>query len=99
RMMSAVPKADVVITNPTHFAVALKYDPDEMPAPYVVAKGEDLLAARIREVAKSNGIDVVENKPLARMLYYNVDLGAMIPAELYQTVADILAVIYNRRSA
>ncbi len=99
RMMQAVPKADVVITNPTHFAVALKYDPDEMPAPYVVAKGEDLLAARIKEEAKKNGVDVVENKPLARMLYYNVDLGAMIPAELYQTVADILAAIYNRRSA
>ncbi|HAV00058.1 MAG TPA: flagellar biosynthesis protein FlhB [Lachnospiraceae bacterium] len=99
RMMQAVPQADVVITNPTHFAVALKYDPEVMPAPYVLAKGEDLLAARIKEEAKSHNIDIVENKPLARMLYYNVELGAMIPPELYQTVADILAVIYNRKSA
>ncbi len=99
RMMQAVPRADVVITNPTHFAVALKYDPEEMPAPYVLAKGEDILAARIKEEAKSCNIDIVENKPLARMLYYNVDIGAMIPAELYQAVADILAAIYNRRSA
>jgi flagellar biosynthetic protein FlhB len=99
RMMQAVPQADVAITNPTHFAVALKYDPEVMPAPYVLAKGEDLLAARIKEEAKSHNIDVVENKPLARMLYYNVELGAMIPPELYQTVADILAVIYNRKSA
>ena len=97
--MQAVPQADVVITNPTHFAVALKYDPEVMPAPYVLAKGEDLLAARIKEEAKSHNIDIVENKPLARMLYYNVELGAMIPPELYQTVADILAVIYNRKSA
>ena len=99
RMMQAVPQADVVITNPTHFAVALKYDPEVMPAPYVVAKGEDILAAKIKEEAKLNHIDIVENKPLARMLYYNVDLGAAIPPELYQTVADILAVIYNRKSA
>ncbi len=99
RMMQAVPKADVVITNPTHFAVALKYEPEVMPAPYVVAKGEDILAARIKEEAAANNIDIVENKPLARMLYYNVELGAAIPPELYQTVADILAVIYNRKSA
>ncbi len=99
RMMQAVPQADVVITNPTHFAVALKYDPKVLPAPYVIAKGEDFLARRIREEAAANEIDVVENKPLARMLYYNVEMGAMIPPELYQTVADILAVIYNRRSA
>lgn len=99
RMMQAIPQADVVITNPTHFAVALKYDPDEFPAPYVIAKGEDFLARRLKEEAQAHNIEIVENKPLARMLYYNVDLGAMIPAELYQTVADILAVIYNKRSA
>lgn len=97
RMMASVPQADVVITNPTHFAVALKYDPEVYDAPYVVAKGEDFLAARIKDLARENGIEVVENKPLARMLYYNVDLGATIPPELYRTVADILAAIYNAK--
>lgn len=99
RMMQNIPQADVVITNPTHFAVAVKYDPQVAPAPYVVAKGEDFLAAKIREEAGKYGVDIVENKPLARMLYYNVDLGAQIPPELYSTVAEILAVIYNRREA
>lgn len=99
RMMQDIPQADVVITNPTHFAVAVKYDPQVAPAPYVVAKGEDFLAARIKEEAGKYGVDIVENKPLARMLYYNVDLGAQIPPELYSTVAEILAVIYNRREA
>ncbi|MBR4718983.1 MAG: flagellar biosynthesis protein FlhB [Lachnospiraceae bacterium] len=97
RMMQDIPQADVVITNPTHFAVAIKYDPNTAPAPYVVAKGEDFLAAKIKEEAGKHGIEIVENKPLARMLYYNVDLGAQIPQELYSTVAEILAVIYNRR--
>ncbi|MCR5407191.1 MAG: flagellar biosynthesis protein FlhB [Lachnospiraceae bacterium] len=99
RMMQDIPQADVVITNPTHFAVAVKYDPQVAPAPYVVAKGEDFLAAKIKEEAGKYGVDIVENKPLARMLYYNVDLGAQIPPELYSTVAEILAVIYNRREA
>jgi flagellar biosynthetic protein FlhB len=99
RMMQDIPKADVVITNPTHFAVAIKYDPQVAPAPYVLAKGEDFLAARIREEASKYDIDIVENKPLARMLYYNVDLGAQIPQELYSTVAEILAVIYNKRES
>ncbi|MBR6451993.1 MAG: flagellar biosynthesis protein FlhB [Lachnospiraceae bacterium] len=98
RMMSAIPQADVVITNPTHFAVALKYDPEHFDAPYVIAKGEDFLAMRIREEAYAHDIEVVENKPLARMLYYNVELGAQIPPELYSTVAEILAVIYNKRN-
>jgi len=97
RMMSAVPQADVVITNPTHFAVAIKYEPGVFDAPFVVAKGEDFLAARIKEKAKEAGVEIVENKPLARMLYYNVDLGAPIPPELYHTVAEILATIYNAR--
>ena len=97
RMMQAVPSADVVITNPTHFAVALKYDVSISDAPYVVAKGEDFLAARIKDRAAEAGVEIVENKPLARMLYYNVDLGAPIPPELYQTVAEILAAIYNAR--
>ena len=99
RMMQAVPSADVVITNPTHFAVAIKYDVTVFDAPYVVAKGEDFLAARIKDKAIEAGVDIVENKPLARMLYYNVDLGTPIPPELYQTVAEILAAIYNARQA
>ncbi len=99
RMMQQVPSADVVITNPTHFAVAVKYDVTVFDAPYVVAKGEDFLAARIKEKAAEAGVDIVENKPLARMLYYNVDLGSPIPPELYQTVAEILAAIYNARQA
>lgn len=97
RMMQAVPQADVVITNPTHFAVAIKYDPNVADAPYVLAKGEDFLAAKIKDEAKAHNIEIVENKPLARMLYYNVELGAQIPPELYQAVAEILAVIYNAR--
>ncbi len=99
RMMQAVPSADVVITNPTHFAVAIKYDVSIFDAPYIVAKGEDFLAARIKERAAEAGVEIVENKPLARMLYYNVDLGSPIPPELYQTVAEILAAIYNARAA
>jgi len=97
RMMQQVPQADVVITNPTHFAVALKYDPQKFDAPYVVAKGEDFLAARIKDLARDNNIEIVENKPLARMLYYNVDLGYPIPPELYHAVADILAAVYNAK--
>ena len=85
--------------EPTHFAVAIKYDNTVFDAPYVVAKGEDFLAARIKERAAEAGVEIVENKPLARMLYYNVDLGSPIPPELYQTVAEILAVIYNARQA
>ena len=95
RMMQDVPKADVVITNPTHLAVALKYDADVSQAPVVLAKGEDYLAQKIKEVAKENNIAIVENKPLARMLFSNVDIGAEIPPELYQSVAEILAMIYK----
>ena len=95
RMMQDVPKADVVITNPTHLAIALKYDAKESEAPVVVAKGEDYVALKIREVAKENNIAIVENKPLARMLFSNVDIGAEIPPELYQSVAEILAMIYK----
>ncbi len=97
RMMQSVPQADVVITNPTHFAVAIKYEPEVAEAPYVLAKGEDFLAAKIKEEARTHNIEIVENKPLARMLYYNVELGAQIPPELYQAVAEILAVIYNNK--
>lgn len=97
RMMQDVPKADVVITNPTHLAVAIKYDPEKAKAPIVVAKGEDFLAQKIRETAKENHIEIIENKPLARMLYANVEIGEAIPPELYQTVAEILAMVYSTR--
>ena len=93
RMMQDVPKADVVITNPTHFAVAIKYDADTNQAPVVTAKGQDYVAMKIKEIARDNNIRIVENKPLARMLFHNVELGAEIPPELYQSVAEILAMI------
>ena len=95
RMMQDVPKADVVITNPTHFAVAVRYDSETDQAPVVIAKGQDYVAFKIKEIARENNISIVENKPLARMLFHNVDLGSEIPPELYQSVAEILAVIYK----
>ena len=98
RMMQDVPKADVVITNPTHFAVAIKYDAEVSRAPVVVAKGEDYLAQKIKEVAKENKVEIVENKPLARMLYHNVEIGAEIPPELYQAVAEVLAMVYHMKN-
>lgn len=98
RMMQDVPKADVVITNPTHFAVAIKYDAEVSKAPIVVAKGEDYLAQKIKEVARENNVEIVENKPLARMLYHNVDIGAEIPPELYQAVAEVLAMVYHMKN-
>ncbi len=97
RMMQAVPEADVVITNPTHFAVALKYDTEVADAPYIVAKGQDFLAQKIKDEARNSGVEIVENKPLARMLYHNVEIGALIPPELYQAVAEVLAFVYNNR--
>lgn len=98
RMMQDVPKADVVITNPTHFAVALKYDADTGKAPVLLAKGEDYVALKIKEVARENHVEIVENKPLARMIYHNVDIGAEIPPELYQAVAEVLATIYRMKN-
>ncbi|MCR4727401.1 MAG: flagellar biosynthesis protein FlhB [Lachnospiraceae bacterium] len=95
RMMQNLPKADVVITNPTHYAVALMYDAEKYDAPIVIAKGEDYLAARIKEVARENDIEIVENKPLARMLYANVEIGEVVPPELYQAVAEVLAFVYH----
>ena len=95
RMMQQLPQADVVITNPTHYAVAIKYDPEIYDAPYVIAKGADYLAQKIREAAKENHIEIVENKPLARMLYANVDVGSVVPPELYQAVAEVLAFVYH----
>lgn len=95
RMMQELPEADVVITNPTHLAVAIRYDKQTHEAPVVVAKGADYLAQKIRQVAGEHDIEIVENKPLARMLYHNVDIGAEIPPELYQMVAEVLAYVYN----
>ena len=95
RMMQAVPQADVVITNPTHYAVALKYDAGTGTAPVLVAKGTDFIAQRIKEIAKENRVEIVENKPLARMIYTNVEIGREIPPELYQAVAEILAAVYR----
>ncbi|MDE6014423.1 MAG: flagellar biosynthesis protein FlhB [Acetatifactor sp.] len=95
RMMQDLPRADVVITNPTHYAVAIKYDPEVADAPLVLAKGEDYLAAKIKEVARENHVEIVENKPLARMLYANVDVGQVVPPELYQAVAEVLAFVYH----
>ena len=95
RMMQNIPKADVIITNPTHYAVAIQYDPNQYDAPFVVAKGTDHLAQRIKEIGRENKVEIVENKPLARMLYANVDIGQVIPPELYQAVAEVLAFVYN----
>lgn len=98
RMMQSVPDADVVITNPTHLAVALKYDSNVASAPIVLAKGEDYLAMKIKETARENNIEIVENKPLARMLYANVDIGQQVPPELYQAVAEVLAMVYQHKN-
>ncbi len=94
-MLKAVPRADVVITNPTHFAVALEYDRAAMPAPTVVAKGADVIAAKIREVAADNAVPIVENKPLARALYNEVEIGDTIPEKFYEAMSIILAEVYK----
>ena len=94
RMMAAVPEADVVVTNPTHFSVALKYD-GRSAAPEVVAKGQDLLALRIREIAAEAGVPIVPDPPLARSLHANVEVGRQIPEELFQAVAQVLAYVYR----
>ena len=95
RMMSAVPGADVIVTNPTHISIAIKYDTETFAAPIVVAKGVGPIAMRIREIAKENGIPLVEDKPLARTLNKTVEVGQMIPASLYKAVAEILAYVYK----
>lgn len=95
RMMSEVPAADVVITNPTHFAIAIKYEEAKASAPYVVAKGVDHLAFRIKEIARKNNVMTVENRPLARALYDAIEIGDVIPEEFYQAVAEILAYVYR----
>lgn len=97
RMMAAVPTADVVITNPTHLAVALKYDQEKRSAPYIVAKGAGLIAEKIRELARENKVPVIENKPLAQVLYKMVKIEETIPENLYRSVAEILAYVYSLR--
>ena len=99
RMMSAVPEADVVVTNPTHYAVALKYDQESMAAPKLVAKGQDLVAARIREVAEENRVPIVPNPPLARTLYATVELDQEIPVEHYKAVAEIIGYVMRLRKS
>ncbi|QPJ65447.1 MAG: flagellar biosynthesis protein FlhB [Candidatus Nitrohelix vancouverensis] len=98
RMMAAVPHADVVITNPTHISVAIKYDAEGASAPIVVAKGQDEMAARIRELAKKSDVPLVEDKPLARVLYKTVEIGQIIPSSLYKAVAEILAYVYRLKN-
>lgn len=94
-MIQNVAEADVVVTNPTHFAVALKYDNKNMSAPRVVAKGADFLAARIREVAKENGVQIIEDPPLARTLFFNVEIDMEVPENLYKAVAQVLAYVFS----
>jgi flagellar biosynthetic protein FlhB len=98
RMMQRVPTADVVVTNPTHFAVALEYRPESMGAPVVVAKGQDLVAERIKTIATEHGVPIVENPPVARALFRSVEIGGVIPPALYQAVAEVLAFIYRLRN-
>ena len=99
RMMQSLPEADVVITNPTHFACAIKYDKEVSEAPVLIAKGADYLAQKIKDAAKEHNVPIVENKPLARMLYYNVDLDSEIPRELYQMTAEVLAYVYKLKNS
>ena len=95
RMMSEVPKADVVVTNPTHFAVALQYDAENMAAPKVVAKGSELIAQRIREIAEAHDIPILEAPPLARALHRHAEIGSQVPATLYLAVAEVMAYVYQ----
>jgi flagellar biosynthetic protein FlhB len=99
RMMHEVPKADVIVVNPTHFAVALRYDEKRMRAPLVVAKGADLVAARIREIATEHSVPIFEAPPLARALFHGVEIGTEIPAALYVAVAQVLTYIYQLKAS
>jgi len=98
RMMADVPKADVVVTNPTQIAVAIQYDQRSMTAPTVIAKGEGFVAQKIRDIAKEHKIPIIENKPLARALLLQVEIGEMVPQELYRSVAEVLAFVYRLKS-
>ena len=95
RMMQAVPTADVVVTNPTHYAVALKYDIETMAAPVCVAKGQDNIALKIRDVAEENDVVIMENPPVARALYATVEIDQQVPPEHYQAVAEIISYVYK----
>jgi flagellar biosynthetic protein FlhB len=95
RVSTAVPKADVVVTNPTELAVAIQYEPETMAAPIVVAKGAGVVAKRIRDLARQHGVPVVEKKPLARALYREVDINKPIPEDKYAAVAEVLAYVYQ----
>jgi flagellar biosynthesis protein FlhB len=97
RMMAAVPKADVIITNPTHLAVAIRYDHENMMAPKVVAKGANLIAEKIKQIARENDVPVIEDKPLAQVLYKMVDIDQWIPEDLYRAVAEVLAFVYDQK--
>jgi flagellar biosynthesis protein FlhB len=97
RMMQEVPKADVVITNPTHFAIAIKYDEEKFDAPFIVAKGVDFMAQKIKLIAKENDVTMVENRPLARAIYSQVEIGETVPEEFFKAIAEILAFVYRSR--
>ncbi len=99
RMLAAVPMADLIVMNPTHYAVALKYDEGSMGAPRVVAKGLDLMALRIRDLATENRVPVLEAPPLARALYANTEVDAEVPMALYSAVAQVLAYVYQLKAA
>jgi len=94
-MLTAVPKADVVITNPTHYAVALEYNRTLMAAPTVIAKGADLVAQKIKDIAGENGVPIMENKPLAQALFHEVEIGDTIPEKFYEVLSIILAEVYK----
>lgn len=98
RIMKSVPKADVVVTNPTHYSVALRYERGKDRAPTVVAKGKGFLALKIREIARANGVPILERKPLARALFKSVEVGAEIPRELFKAVAEVLAYVYRLKN-
>jgi len=95
RMMADVPKADVIITNPTHIACAIQYDPKSMAAPKLLAKGADLMAQKIKDIARENNIPIVENKPLARTIFKTMKIGHVIPRELFTAVAQVLSYVYK----
>ncbi|WP_373499191.1 flagellar biosynthesis protein FlhB [Desulfococcus sp.] len=95
RMMQTIPDASVIVANPEHLAIAIRYDPKKMAAPVVTAKGADIIARRIKEIAREHAVPIVENKPLARTLYKSVDIGKAIPSDLYRAVAEVLAYVYR----
>lgn len=97
KMMGSIKEADVVVVNPTHYAVAIRYNQEMAPAPQVLAKGVDFIAFKIREIAKSNNVPIIENKPLAQSLYKLVPIGGIIPSELYVAVAEVLSYVYSQR--